>query len=123
MEFLKVFNFLCKIPGFSKNNRALSKFLYEILITKLALPNFLKNQSIKPNFTLTTQAIFRHFRFYTVEQFQSYLLRVGSNDFYSTDQKKIYCFSNYLLPTQKKSCAYLTNSQCSTWLLKIYRLW
>ena len=50
------FQFFRKITWFLGNNRALSKFRYQILHYLISIINFEKNQSIKPNFISSTQS-------------------------------------------------------------------
>ena len=59
LEFVKIFNFSDKIPKITwslENNRALSKFLYEILHYLISIIKVQGNRSINSNFTLTTRA-------------------------------------------------------------------
>ena len=54
------FQFFSQNTWFLEKNRALSKFLYGIVHYIISVTKSLKNQSIKPNFMLTMQAILNH---------------------------------------------------------------
>ena len=51
------FQFFRQITWFLRNNRALSKFRYQILHNLISITKFYKNHSVKANFKLSTRAI------------------------------------------------------------------
>ena len=58
------FQFYRQNTWFLENNRALSKFLYGTLPYLISITKLYKNQSIKPNFMLTTRATLTRAYFY-----------------------------------------------------------